>query len=200
MPDPQLPSLSILADQVASERETMREHAESLDAKAGVVLGFAGILVGLGATAQSDISHDVAFRIGLCAGVLAALLAAWAVVPRRYPVLEALRLRNMYLTAAEAETRLDLLDTQIDMIEQTAVLLKSKGYRLSAAVACLAAAAALIVIGTLVAGGPADARRPTQPRTCHHQACATSRATARPAALSAEKGTYRVYREEPKGV
>jgi hypothetical protein len=44
MPDEQeLPSLDLLADQVASERETMTSHAESLDTKAGVVLGFAGV-------------------------------------------------------------------------------------------------------------------------------------------------------------
>jgi hypothetical protein len=176
----------IVAEQVSTERETMRSHAESLDAKAGVVLGFAGILVGLGATAQSGIANEAAFRVGLCAGVLAALLAAWAFVPRRYPVLEARRLRDMYLTAPEDETRLDLLDTQIDMVDQTAALLKIKGYKLSAAVACLAAAAALIVIGTLVAGGQADARRPSQQRTCQHHACATPRATARAAALQAQ--------------
>ena len=44
-----LPSLDVVAGQVAAERETMNSHAESLDSKAGVVLGFAGVLVGLGA-------------------------------------------------------------------------------------------------------------------------------------------------------
>lgn len=51
-----LPSLELVSRQVARERETMNAHAESLDTKAGVVLGFAGVLVGLGATAQSLVS------------------------------------------------------------------------------------------------------------------------------------------------
>ena len=59
--------------QVASERETMSAHAESLDAKAGVVLGFAGVLVGLGATAQAMISENVIFQVGLGVAVAAAL-------------------------------------------------------------------------------------------------------------------------------
>jgi hypothetical protein len=40
--EPLLPSLDLLLDQVARERETMNSHAESLDTKAGVVLGFSG--------------------------------------------------------------------------------------------------------------------------------------------------------------
>jgi hypothetical protein len=47
MPGTPLPSLSLLMDQVTSEREAMNAHAESLDTKAGVVLGFIGVLVGL---------------------------------------------------------------------------------------------------------------------------------------------------------
>ena len=57
----QLPSLAIVLAQVVAERETMNAHAESLDGKAGVVLGFAGVLVGLGATAQITISGTVIF-------------------------------------------------------------------------------------------------------------------------------------------
>jgi len=79
--DQQLPSLAILLAQVAAERETMNAHAESLDSKAGVVLGFAGVLVGLGATAQVAISDTVVFQVGLSVAVVAATLAAWAFLP-----------------------------------------------------------------------------------------------------------------------
>jgi hypothetical protein len=81
------PSLQILLDQVASEREAMNAHAEGLDTKAGVILGFAGVLVGPGATAQATISPDGIFQSGLAVAVAAAGLAAWAVFPRSYPVL-----------------------------------------------------------------------------------------------------------------
>ena len=149
----QLPSLAIVLAQVVAERETMNAHAESLDGKAGVVLGFAGVLVGLGATAQITISGTVIFEIGLAVAVVAAILAAWAFLPRRYPVLEVGRLRQSNLTASEAETRLELLDTQIVMVEEAATLVKQKGWRVRAAVGSLAIAAALVVAGILVAMG-----------------------------------------------
>ncbi len=127
----------------------MNAHAESLDGKAGVVLGFAGVLVGLGATAQVAVSEEVIFQIGLAVAVVAAILAAWAFLPRRYPVLEVGRLRQANLTASEAETRLDLLDTQIVMVDEAAALVRQKGWRIRAAVGCLAVAAALVVAGIL---------------------------------------------------
>ena len=151
--DQELPSLAIVLAQVAAERETMNAHAESLDGKAGVVLGFAGVLVGLGATAQAAVSDGIVFQIGLAVAVVAALLAAWAFLPRRYPVLEVERLRQANLTASEAETRLELLDTQIEMVKEAATLVRQKGWRVRAAVGCLATAAALVVAGILTPMG-----------------------------------------------
>jgi hypothetical protein len=151
--EPDLPSLAILVAQVASERETMNTHAESLDTKAGVVLGFAGVLVGLGATAQLAVSERLLVQIGLGMAVVAALLAAWGFLPRGYPVLEVYRLRQRYLTALESETRLHLLDTQIEMVQEAADLVRRKGRRIRLSVGCLASAAGLVVAGTLVAIG-----------------------------------------------
>jgi hypothetical protein len=151
--EPLLPSLDLLLDQVARERETMNSHAESLDTKAGVVLGFSGVVVGLGATAQQVDANTVLFQCGLGVAVLAALFAAIAFLPRRYPVLEVERLRESNLTASADETRLELLDTQIEMVREAAALVKEKGRRVRVAVVCLAVAAALVVVGTLTAGG-----------------------------------------------
>jgi hypothetical protein len=178
---PSLPSLNLVADQAATERETLRGHAESLDAKAGVVLGFSGVLVALGATAQVVISENWYFRVGLMLGVAAAGLSAWALQPRKYPVVELGRLRDKYLTAPEDETRLQLLDAQIDMVVQVTKLLEAKGRKLSAAVGCLAVATGLVVVGTLTAGGNADVRRPAEQPACHHD-CRTSHGTATSAA------------------
>ena len=91
--DQQLPSLAIVLAQVVAEREAMNAHAESLDGRAGVVLGFSGILVGHGATAQITVSGTVIFEFGLAVAVVVAILAAWAFLSRRYPVLEVERLR-----------------------------------------------------------------------------------------------------------
>lgn len=151
---PPLPSLDVIGAQVASERATMTSHAESLDNKAGVVLGFAGLVVGLGTTAQLSVATDLVFDIGLGCGVASAVLAALAFLPRRYPVLQVHALREL-LTAPADETKLKLLDAQIAMVTRTATLVKQKGRRVKASVILLAAAAALIVIGGLAAvGGP----------------------------------------------
>jgi hypothetical protein len=156
MPDEPLldiPSLGLLLEQVASERKTMDTHAESLETKAGVVLGFSGVMIGLGATAQPADSNTVVFQIGLGVAVAAAVFAAWAFRPRYgYPVIKVGPLRGL-LTAREVEARLELLDTQIDMVQQAAAFVKRKGRRVRFSVMCLALAAALIVIGTLTAGG-----------------------------------------------
>jgi len=85
--------------------------------------------------------------------VIAALLAAWAFLPRRYPVLEVGRLRQALLTASEAETQLELLDTQVAMVDEAAMLVRQKGWRVRAAVGCLAIAAALVVAGILPSVG-----------------------------------------------
>jgi len=149
-----LPSLSLIVEQVATERETINAHAESLDSKAGVVLGFAGVLVGLGATAQGSVGQ-LAFQMGLGVAVLSAALAAWGFLPRRYLVLEVFRLRQSYLTAPDEETQLQLLDTQVEMVREAAELVKLKGGRVKLSVGCLAASAALIVTGILAATGGA---------------------------------------------
>jgi hypothetical protein len=144
-----LPSLKLLASQVASERATMNQHAESLDTKAGVVLGFAGILVGLSTTAQATVSGSWFFRSGLSMAVVSVLLATLAFFPRKYPVLEVLKLRNKYLMASEAEAQLYLLDTEIEMVREAAQLVRHKGLRVSASIGCLAFAVALIITGIL---------------------------------------------------
>lgn len=200
MPDPAaMSSLSVVIDQVASERETMNAHAESLDGKAGIVLGFTGVLVGLGATAQAMISENAVFQAGLSVAVIAALLAAWAFLPRNYPVLEVQVLRDSYLASPPQDTQLVLLDTQIEMVKQTADLVKRKGRRVRWSIACLATAAMLIVIGTLAAGGQANARGPAKPAGCSSsRACATSK-PARTAALQARYSTHRLHREGPAG-
>ena len=146
-----LPSLLLLAKQVGAERSTMNEHAESLDTKAGVVLGFAGILVGLSTTAHVVVAESWLFRAGMTVAIVAVLLSTWAFFPRRYRVLEVLKLRERYLMAPEEETRLYLLDTEIEMVRETAKLVRRKGRRVSASIVSLAIAVALIIAGILIA-------------------------------------------------
>jgi hypothetical protein len=161
---PKMPSLKILLDQVASERATVSARADGLDTKAGVVLGFAGVLVGLGATASTTISTNGVFQAGLGVAVVAALSAAFAFVPRKSPVLQMRPARDKYLTADESVTQLILLDTQLETIKITAELVKQKGNRLEVSVICLAIAAVLVVVGTLTSGGQANGQRAVPPQ------------------------------------
>ena len=74
-------------------------------------------------------------------------------LPRRYPVLEVARLRESNLTAPVEETKLELLDTEILMVDQAAALVKEKGRGVRASVVALAIGAALVVAGTLAGTG-----------------------------------------------
>jgi hypothetical protein len=100
-----------------------------------------------------QIANEVSFQIGLGLAVSAALLAAFSFLPRRYPVIEVARLRETNLTAPVEETKLELLDTEIVMVEEAASLVRKKGRRVQASVICLAVGASLVVAGTLAAAG-----------------------------------------------
>jgi drug/metabolite transporter (DMT)-like permease len=80
----------------------MLRHAESLDTKAGVILGFAGVVValrGLGRTSWWTVP-------GLVLTIGSALLAVLAFAPRSFPVLEVRNLRDDYLRSEPEFTQL----------------------------------------------------------------------------------------------
>jgi len=64
-------SLALLIEISKSERDAQLSHFDSLDTKAGLVLGFAGVLIALGGAPGSV--------LGLGSIILAALAAAMAV-------------------------------------------------------------------------------------------------------------------------
>lgn len=138
-----LPSLSLLAAEVAAEGSAQERRGDSLDAKAGVVLGFAGVLVGLSVT-------DVQGAYGTSALVLAAISALFsglAFRPRGFPTLDVLALRQSYLTADPRHTQLRLLDTRIALYQQTQDVLERKARLLAGATGTLGVAVFLAVLG-----------------------------------------------------
>jgi hypothetical protein len=143
---PGLPSLSLLSDEVASELTAQERRGDALDTKAGVLLGFAGVLVGL---TVGHLHGFVAHSGAVLAGV-AALLAAVAFVPRSYPTLALRRLRETYLTADAEFTRRRVMDTRIAMYERTQGLLAVKARLVTAAAATLCVAVIVTVIGSIV--------------------------------------------------
>jgi hypothetical protein len=143
-----LPSPELIASRVEAQLDVQLRHFDGLDNKAGIVLGFAGILVAIGNGAT--IALAVAGRV---AAVAAAVLALWAFLPRKYPVLDMRKLRDRYLRADLEFTTLHLLDTEIRMEERASALLDRKAFRLKLAVGLLATAALMIAAGTLLDGG-----------------------------------------------
>jgi hypothetical protein len=143
---PRMPSLSLLSDEVASELAAQERRGDALDSKAGVLLGFAGVLVGL---TIGKLHGFVAHSGAVLAGV-AGLLSAVAFIPRSYPTLALRRLREGYLTAETEFTRRRVMDTRIAMYERTQGLLQVKARLVTAAAAVLCTAVIVTVIGSIV--------------------------------------------------
>lgn len=134
-----LSSLELVASEVRSELEQQFRHFEGLDTKAGIVLGFAGVLVALSGKVQGLFGG-----VGLGLAAVAALLSVWAFLPRRFPILDLGELRQGYLTAEPEFTELHLLDTRLEMWRLGSQILASKALRLKLALLFLAVAIATL--------------------------------------------------------
>jgi hypothetical protein len=140
-----LPSIGVLLTAVERRLDQQRSHFESLDTKAGVAVGFAGVIAAL----AKDVDPFVA-KVGVGVAVVAAVLAMLSFRPRKHPIFDPLPLRE-HLQADERSTQLKLLDTQIEMSRQTDGLVKAKARLLQAALAVLVVSVVLLAVGTLTA-------------------------------------------------
>lgn len=143
MPPPRtsLPSLELILDVLRSSRAERREHFDALDQKAGLALGFAGVVVTL--------SHDIPQpwrAVGVVAAVIAAGLSLWAFWPREYDVLDNLR---DYLAAPREQTQQVLVDTLALMNANTDESMGRKARRLKMALLALALAALVLGAGVV---------------------------------------------------
>lgn len=120
--DGDFPSAPLVLDVLRSGREERRAHFDSLDQKAGLALGFAGLLV----TLSNDIVQPWRF-LGASASIVAAGLALWSFWPRKVPVLDNAR---KYLAAPEHQTRMALVDALHEMDGLTDRLSETKARRL----------------------------------------------------------------------
>lgn len=128
------PSLSLMAESNASalllldlirqEREKQRAHFDALDNKAGLVVGFAALLVTL--LPELVFPARVAALVAAIAAGACALAAFW---PRRYPMLSVRRLRE-YVAADAQLTRTVVVDTLVEVNDATTEMLSAKGRRL----------------------------------------------------------------------
>lgn len=136
-------SLQLILETFERERDRDLSHFDSVDTKAGVVLGFAGLVAAIAFnTAQP--SRGFSFLLGLSAATLA-VAASW---PRKLPALEPSRLRD-YIVAEERITRLVLVDTYSEMLDQARLVLGTKSRRLKYAMVLLALAGLASAIGEI---------------------------------------------------
>lgn len=143
---PGLPSLGLLGEEASAEVAAHERRYDALDTKAGVLLGFSGVIVALSAgNLNGALAH-----IGTAFAGMAAILAGVAFVPRRFPTIALLTLRDKYLTAEEEFTRLRLLDTRIAMYRQVQDRLKWKARLVTASALILGVAVALTVLASTV--------------------------------------------------
>jgi hypothetical protein len=120
-------------------------HFDSLDSKAGIVLGFAGAIVAL-----SPSGSQVLVEVGRGIAAISGLLALSAFWPRRYWHVDLRILRDLYLDAEPAFARLRLLDTQIGMAGDMKDAIAKKAVRLKLSMAALASAVVLTASGLAV--------------------------------------------------
>ena len=139
-------SLALLIEISKSERDAQLSHFDSLDTKAGLVLGFAGVLIALGGAPGSV--------LGLGSIILAALAAAMAVAsfwPRQFPSIDPIRLGD-YAVSELAFTQLTVLDTFEIMMLQASRMLEVKSSRLKVALVCLTAGAVMAAVDLITSG------------------------------------------------
>ena len=134
-----------LAETVRHERDAQISHFESLDTKAGILIGFAGVVVLLASNLRG-----LPVDIGKGFAATSALVALWAFVPRRYPVLDLSGVRNVFSTTRLEEATARLVDTEIEMFYEASRILESKGRRLKLALIALAMAVVLVFAGILM--------------------------------------------------
>lgn len=135
-------SLEVLGAEVREQLAAQLRHVEALDAKAGVLLGMAGLLVALAPSATT-----AWVDAGRWAGVVSASLALLAFLPRHPPLVDVRAFRTSYLTADPAFTRLALLDSYLVMLEDAEVVRDQKSRRLMASIAALLVAIMLACVG-----------------------------------------------------
>lgn len=138
-------ALDVVERIVDRERQAQLQHFDALDAKAGVMLGFAGALAAL-APAAVNVIVDCG-RLVAVGGALMGLRAFW---PRSYGAVKLRAFRERYLASEPGFARLHLMDTQIAVSEELAVTLERKAFRVRLSMSFLAASSVLVAAGLLV--------------------------------------------------
>lgn len=137
---------------VGGELGFQQQHFESLDSKAGIILGFAATGVALTAGVATDtLAASVLLSIATLAAASAVLVSLGSLWPRKFQVLDVGRVRDDALDRfPDSLTRVAILDTRVQMIDANRRLLQQKARRMKTGASLLMAAIVLISAATMV--------------------------------------------------
>jgi hypothetical protein len=138
-------SLDVIEEYVRRELDAEERRADAVDGKAGLVLGFAGVLVSLG---PGFVWAPLALAARVVAG-LAGLLAVLAFRSRTFPSLDLAALRQE-LAAKPDSTRLLVVNVFVGSHGDIRARLERKVAHLRRAVWLLILAVALALLGSTV--------------------------------------------------
>ena len=155
---PELPSLGLLVEAVRDERAERRAHLDAMDSKAGIVLGFAGVVAAL-----SDVGTTWVLKVGVGVAVIAALLALASYWPQKFRRLNLDALGTKYLNESAQETRRAVLGTLIHNTLENDKIEQRKVKRLKWAFGSLALAIVLVATGTIMNGDTDVRPEPAEP-------------------------------------
>lgn len=144
-PEGPLPSFDLVRSELDIQQADVARRASSIDSKAGVILGAAGIVVAL-----KPYSPSVLNVAGTAAAAIAAGLAVWSFAPRPTGAIMPTSVRNRYIHRPATETRLVLLDSRLAVYEEQERLLRTKWTRLRLAMLGLALSAVLTTLGSII--------------------------------------------------
>jgi hypothetical protein len=146
-----LPALKLVDAEVKAAVEVLERRSDNLDTKAGLCLGFAGVLAGILLRAGFDSS--AAAYVALGNDFLVAALSLLGYRTRSKPVLNPRQLRR-YIEGDEASVRLVLLDTRVLQSEEFGRRLRRQATLINAAlVGLLLAVTATAIAAVQSLGG-----------------------------------------------
>ena len=140
-----LPALELIAETIRHERDLLFRHADSLDTKAGVVLG-----AGAAGVALIAGNFSTWMTPALAMALLSNLVCLSLFRPTRFPIWKVRGLRDRLLRSDLVFARIRIADTELAMTEQASHTLTSSARRLAWAVWLLYAAGLLAAGSSLV--------------------------------------------------
>lgn len=142
-------TVELLLQNVYAERQARFDAIDGMDAKAGILFGFTGVLIALVAT----LPHWWLRTLILLPCVVAAGFCVAALVVRRVATTKAQETRDLYMYESPAEVARILLDTLVGQEKSIDVVLSNKADLVQVALVALAIGVAVMAVLVLLVGG-----------------------------------------------